>query len=142
VLRRRACRRQEPRLLGTLAFGGGAAICGVGLLHSGLLCAAGRAGSGNVQVQAWELVGDGRELAVLPTALSPSTVWDALQSVAGKAALAGGEAACCARVFGSCSAGGLHNGQRAIHIGRKCMIMSVGWSACCHRRITLSHLQM
>lgn len=44
--------------------------------------------SGNVQVQAWEMLGCSRELQVLPTLASPSFVWDALQSTAGKAALA------------------------------------------------------
>lgn len=81
--------RQEPRLLGTLSFGPGSSICGVGLLAGGLLCAAGRMASGNVQVQAWELLGDGREVQVLPTAAAPNMVWDALQSMVGKAALAG-----------------------------------------------------
>jgi hypothetical protein len=80
--------RQEPRLLGTLAFGAGSTMCGVGLLSSGLLCAAGRHASGNVQVQAWELAGDSRELQVLPTTLVPALVWDAMQGLAGKAALA------------------------------------------------------
>lgn len=84
--------RAEPRLLGTLGFGPGSTICGVGLLASGLLCAAGRLPSGNVQVQAWELAGDGRELQVLPTLGAPGTLWDALQSMVGKAALAGGQA--------------------------------------------------
>lgn len=84
----RTC-RQEPRLLGTLSFGSGSSICGVGLLAGGLLCAAGRMASGNVQVQAWELLGDGREVQVLPTAAAPNMVWDALQSMVGKAALAG-----------------------------------------------------
>jgi hypothetical protein len=79
--------RQEPRLLGTLTFGPGSAICGVGLLAGGLLCAAGRHASGNVQVQAWQLAADSRELQVLPARLAPGTVWDALQSLAGKAAL-------------------------------------------------------
>jgi hypothetical protein len=64
-------------------------ICGVGLLASGLLCAAGLMASGNVQVQGWELSGDSRELHVLPTVAAPGTVWDALQSVASKVALAG-----------------------------------------------------
>lgn len=44
-----AAGRQEPRALGTLSFGPGSAICGVGLLANGLLCAAGRLPSGNVQ---------------------------------------------------------------------------------------------
>lgn len=83
------CCRQEPRLLGTLSFGPGSVICGVGLLANGLLCAAGLMASGNVQVQAWQLMGDSREVQVLPTVAAPSTVWDALQSVAGKAALSG-----------------------------------------------------
>ncbi|PSC69692.1 Transducin WD40 repeat-like superfamily [Micractinium conductrix] len=82
-----AAPRQEPRLLGTLSFGPGSVICGVGLLANGLLCAAGLMASGNVQVQAWQLMGDSREVQVLPTVAAPSTVWDALQSVAGKAAL-------------------------------------------------------
>ena len=81
-------RRQEPRALGTLSFGSGTAICGVGLLGNGLLCAAGRLASGNVQVQAWELLGDSRELQVLPTVAPTGTLWDALQSMVGKAALA------------------------------------------------------
>lgn len=84
-----AAPRGEPRLLGTLGFGPGSVICGVGLLAGGLLCAAGRLPSGNVQVQAWELAGDSRELQVLPTLGAPGTLWDALQSMAGKAALAG-----------------------------------------------------
>lgn len=41
------------------------------------------------QVQAWELLSDSRELQVLPTVSAPGTVWDALQGMAGKAALAG-----------------------------------------------------
>lgn len=84
-----AAARQEPRMLGTLSFGPGSTICGVGLLAGGLLCAAGRLASGNVQVQAWELAGDSRELQVLPTVAAPGTLWDALQSMVGKAALAG-----------------------------------------------------
>lgn len=40
-------------MLGTLTFGHGSAICGVGLLASGLLCAAGRLPSGNVQASGW-----------------------------------------------------------------------------------------
>ena len=43
-------RRHEPRVLGTVTFGAGSAICGVSLLQNGLLCAAGRHASGNVQV--------------------------------------------------------------------------------------------
>ena len=77
-------------MLGTVSFGAGSAICGVGLLAGGLLCAAGRLASGNVQVQAWELLGDSRELQVLPTMAAPGMVWDAMQSMVGKAALAGG----------------------------------------------------
>lgn len=125
-------------MLGTLSFGHGATICGVGLLANGLLCAAGRLPSGNVQasacwlsfapplggahgaarsdakglvcrqacwyvgrsaqqtatpcppqVQAWELLADSRELQVLPTVSAPGTLWDALQGMVGKAALAG-----------------------------------------------------
>ena len=76
-------------MLGTLTFGAGSSICGVGLLAGGLLCAAGRHAGGNVQVQAWQLLGDSRELQVVPTQVVPGMAWDALQSMAGKAALAG-----------------------------------------------------
>ena len=95
--------RQEPRVLGTVSFGPGTAICGVGLLAGGLLCAAGRLASGNVQVQAWQLTGDSRELQVLPTVAAPGMVWDAMQSMVGKAALAGaragGEVPACGILF-------------------------------------------
>ena len=67
-----------------------------------------------LQVQAWELLGDSRELQVLPTVAAPGTLWDALQSMVGKAALAGaagwegvlGHASlCCSRPGSSSSAG-------------------------------------
>lgn len=82
--------RQEPHGLAALRPSAGSTFCGVCLLErGGLLAAASRHASGNVQVQAWHLLGDSREVQVLPTTVAPATVWDALQNGGGKATLAG-----------------------------------------------------
>eukprot|EP00887_Chlorella_sp_A99_P003020 scaffold9.g3020.t1 len=81
--------RQESRLLSLLRPPPGASYCGVSLLERGsLLVAAARHASGNVQLLAWQLLGDSREVALAPAVVSPSTAWDALQASVGKATLA------------------------------------------------------
>ncbi|GAB4816914.1 hypothetical protein N2152v2_003960 [Parachlorella kessleri] len=71
---------REPRVVASQGLGPGVVLCGSGLVaHTPLLVALGRHPSGNVQVQAWRIMGDRRGLSLLPTLTSPTTVWDAFQ---------------------------------------------------------------
>jgi len=91
----------EARILATLNFGAGGALCGTGLLHrSSMLVAAVRHAGGNVGLRAWRLLPGSRDITVLPVSPAPGTVWDALQEassgsasslsdVSGEAVLAG-----------------------------------------------------
>ena len=107
--------RRAPRVVGTLGFGPGAVMCGVGLARGGsLLVAAARQASGNVQLQAWRLlcaggistnlVGGGggppssnsdtrtdSELNVVQTNPTPNTVSDVLAPT-GSSSMVSGEA--------------------------------------------------
>jgi len=107
--------RRAPRVVGTLGFGPGAVMCGVGLARGGsLLVAAARQASGNVQLQAWRLLCAGgismnlvggaggppsstsiastnSELNVVQTNPTPNTVMDVL-APAGSSGMVSGEA--------------------------------------------------
>ena len=81
--------QSQPRLLATLRPPPGCTFCGVGLLgRGGLLAAGARHASGNVGLLGWRLLGDSRELQVLPATVAPATAWDALAAGPGKAAVA------------------------------------------------------
>lgn len=66
--------RNEIRVLSTLSFGSGGALCGAGFSHkSSVLVAAVRHAGGNVGLHSWRLLGDSRDITVLPLSSSPSS---------------------------------------------------------------------
>lgn len=80
--------RQEPRIIGTVGFGGGAPLCGIGIAAGGLLVAAGQLPGGNAQLQAWRLLAGSSELLMLPAVATPGTIWDAANASGASTALA------------------------------------------------------
>lgn len=73
--------RSGVKIMTSLAPHAGAVLAGAGLIHRSLLLfAAFRHVGGNVGLRAWRLLPDSRNISVIPMAVSPSTVWDALQT--------------------------------------------------------------
>lgn len=75
--------KNEIRVLCELSVGSGAILAGSGLLHkSCILVAAIRHAGGNVGIRTWRLRTDSRAgITIGSVTTSPSTIWDALQSV-------------------------------------------------------------